>query len=60
MPPDRFPVPIIVFCPCCAASVDGEAQDPADYPAGQEFGCVNCGQTWTMPVDTDRLFQHAL
>jgi transposase-like protein len=52
--------PIIVFCPCCAASVDGVKDSNAATASGQEFECVNCGQTWTMPVDTDRLLQHAL
>lgn len=45
-------LPVIVFCPCCAAAVDGTA--------GQTAWQCSCGQEWTMTVDAGRLAAHAL
>jgi len=38
----------ILFCPCCCSPVD------VSVPGQTGFECVNCGQTWTMAVNSER------
>ncbi len=47
--------PVIILCPCCASTVDAYAGDDP-----QDFDCVQCGQEWSMLVDSDRFSIYSL
>jgi hypothetical protein len=48
-------VSVIVFCPCCCSNIDLIEADGTDV----EVSC-ECGQTWTMKLDEERLLANGM